>query len=640
DGDWKRWQLALQRGEVVHDFEAELRRQDGTRIDVRCSARIWRDADGTMLYYEGSLEDVTERVRAGRLLQALSEASLSMARAITQDSILAAIAQEFQQLGFSCTLLLLDEGRVNLVAHPLHQDMAQPQEGVPTGQGTKALSIPLAAVGPYAQAIHEQKTVFVQSATDGIQQAPPESGVEATGQPASTPQASTFIAAPLVVEAQVIGVLSVESVDLSEEDVPAITAFAQQVAAAWHKAQLMGNLHKSLQELRDTQAQLLQAQKLESLGRLAGGIAHDFSNLLTVMIGYAQLSLRQLKLRHPIHKYVSEIYVATQRATRMTGQLLDFARQQTLHREPVHLGRLIRGFSEMLGPMIGEHIQIELNLAGDLPVLVDRMAFERVLMNLALNARDAMPEGGTLFIATAQVDIDAAYVQSHPEAKPGDYVRVTVSDAGIGMDQATLEHLFEPFFSTKPPDQGIGLGLAVTYGIVKQHEGWITVKSTLGQGTTFQLYIPICLEVVEKTTEESQVLPMLRGQGTVLLAEDETTVRHFMQEVLEGLGYTVLPARDGREAIRVFRDHRDTVDLAILDVVMPKLSGVKVCDALRKLRSDVPVIFITGYSKEIPHLPGPGDTVTRILQKPFGPDQLSLQVREVMEEAVLATALP
>jgi PAS domain S-box-containing protein len=639
-GDRKRWLAMLERDGLARDYETQVRRHDGSVIDVHCSARVGRDGDGRVEYYEGSLEDITERKRAELSLRALNEGALAIERSMTPQEIFSAAAQEFKKLGLSCAVLLADESQEKLFLNYLSYEprLIQAAQKL-TGLQPEGFAIPVELVRPYVKAIREKKTTFVSNTVEIVEHVLPEPVKKLASPLAQMLKIAKSISAPLIVGDRVVGVFSVQSDELTEADVPAITAFAHQMAAAWRKAQLMLDLRKSLKDLTDTQAQLLQARKLESIGRLAGGIAHDFSNLLTVMIGQAQLGLNKVESSHRLYKHLAEIEKAAQRAAGLTRRLLAFSRRQILQKRVLDLNELISEFSIMLVRVIGEDIDLELDLAPQLePVLVDGNAVEQVLMNLALNARDAMPEGGALRISTSQVSVDEAYSQSHVEATPGDYVRLTVSDTGIGIDPAILDHLFEPFYTTKEPGKGTGLGLAMIYGLVRQHDGWIEVESVKGEGATFHVHLPVHRGAVKEKVEGTKALALPTGEGTVLLAEDEQEVQEFGRSVLEGLGYTVLAAADGQEAVELFTANRDGVDLIVLDAVMPRVSGSKAYGVIRALRPDVPVLFITGYSEEMAGLSSEWGTEMHILRKPFGPAELGRKVREVLDEARAALA--
>ena len=384
------------------------------------------------------------------------------------------------------------------------------------------------------------------------------------------------------------------------------------------------------------ETQLRQAQKIQAVGLLAGGVAHEFNNLLTVMLGNAEMGMDQLEPGHAARAELAMIQKSAGRAAELTQQLLAFSRRQVLQLRVLDVSELVRTFARMLQRMIGEHIELQLDLTPEMEhVLGDGHAIEQVLMNLALNARDAMPEGGTLRLETAQVAVDKSYCETHAEAQVGEYVRIRVVDTGEGMDQATQERLFEPFFTTKEVGEGTGLGLAVVHGIVRQHGGWIEVESEVGQGTTFDAYFPVHRVEVVKTDEESaaerepQEVP--GGTETILLAEDEQDVREYAQRVLEHLGYKVLVAGDGEEALEVFKAHSREVRLVILDLVMPRLSGRKVYEAIRGLGAEVPGLFITGYSAELMGFQPDAEGGLALLEKPFSMVELGWKVREMLD---------
>jgi PAS domain S-box-containing protein len=384
---------------------------------------------------------------------------------------------------------------------------------------------------------------------------------------------------------------------------------------------------------RSLEEQLFQSQKMESIGTLAGGVAHDFNNLLTAILGNTQLARARLEPDAPLYQRLVEIEKAANRATLLTGQLLAFSRRQQLERKVIDPNETLSNFGRMLRRIIGEDIELHVKTAPNLPpIFADSVQIEQVIMNLAVNARDAMPEGGQLTIETHQVQLDEAFCQQHPWAKPGQYVQFVVSDTGAGMDQEVQKRIFEPFFTTKKVGKGTGLGLAVVYGIVKQHDGLIHVYSEVGQGTTFKIYLPAARRAV--AAEDRATEPELRGgTETILLAEDEEVLRKLGEEVLVGLGYTVLLAADGLEAIELYQAHRDEVALVMLDVVMPHLGGRETYERIRASGSQVPVIFMTGYSAEMTRSTFIAETGATLLQKPYTVDALGRKVAEALERA-------
>jgi PAS domain S-box-containing protein len=390
--------------------------------------------------------------------------------------------------------------------------------------------------------------------------------------------------------------------------------------------------------LRDTterqslQTQLLQAQKMEAVGRLAGGIAHDFNNLLTAILGSSDLLLEDLSGDDQRRADVEDIKKAAQRAAALTRQLLAFSRQQVLAPQVLDLNALIADLEKMLRRLIGEDLEFRTVLAPDLgAVRADPGQIEQVIMNLAVNARDAMPQGGKLTVETANVDLDEAYAQAHVPVVPGRYTMVAVSDTGIGMDTQVKGHIFEPFFTTKEKGKGTGLGLATVYGIVKQSDGYIWVYSEPGQGTSFKIYLPRVEAPAEPPAPNATPPTSLRGSETVLLVEDEDAVRNLTRRVLEAHGYTVLTAADGQEALRLADRHRGPIHLLLTDVVMPNMSGRQVAERVLSARRGTKVLYLSGYTDDaiIHHgVLAPG---IAFLQKPFTPQGLARKLREVLD---------
>ncbi|KIX13227.1 response regulator receiver [Dethiosulfatarculus sandiegensis] len=388
---------------------------------------------------------------------------------------------------------------------------------------------------------------------------------------------------------------------------------------------------RALTERKSLEAQLLQAQKLESVGRLAGGIAHDFNNLLAVVLGYCELSLEDVPESDPTYYNLTQISQAAQRARRLTRQLLAFARKQVLSVTSVDLSEAVSEFIGMIKRLIGEDVKIELDLAGNLPqILADRAMIEQVLLNLAVNARDAMPKGGVLALSTSQVELDEGYSATKFAVVPGEYVMISVSDTGEGMDEETRQKIFEPFFSTKGPGQGTGLGLATVYGIVKQHGGNIWVYSEPGQGTVFKIYFPVTKikgQVVSAPKEED--LPMVEGE-VVLVVEDEKELRELICCVLTKQGYEVLCCEGPETALAAAAQYEDKIDLMLTDVVMPKMNGKELYDKLFVQRPGLLVVFMSGYTEDVIANQGILHNGINFLQKPFSTKELHRKLRVVL----------
>ena len=378
------------------------------------------------------------------------------------------------------------------------------------------------------------------------------------------------------------------------------------------------------------EAQLRQAQKMEAIGRLAGGIAHDFNNVLVVINGYTDLLLRQVDPDEPMRADLEQILHAGERAATLTRRLLAFSRQQVLLPTVVSLNEVIANVEVMLERLISEDVELETKLSPTLaPVRVDVGQMEQILLNLAVNARDAMPDGGRLTIETENVDLDEGYAREHLGVEAGPHVTMRVRDTGFGMDSATRARLFEPFFTTKPIGQGSGLGLSTVFGIVQQSGGHVAVRSEPGRGTTFEIYLPQALESADGAAPETQAIPPeLRGSETILLVEDDPGVRGATRRFLEEHGYRVLEAIDGDDALRVSGEHEGPVDLMITDVVMPGMSGRELVEAVTRSRPETPALYVSGYTDSGALVP---ETAPALLQKPFTADDLARKVRELLD---------
>ncbi len=380
------------------------------------------------------------------------------------------------------------------------------------------------------------------------------------------------------------------------------------------------------------EAQLAAAQKLESIGRLAGGIAHDFNNLLSAIMGFGELLQMDLAPDDPKRSYAEEISKAAQRGANLTKQLLAFSRKQILQPRVLNLNTVVLDMENMLQRLIGEHIDLEVALDSQLGYLqADPTQIEQVILNLAVNARDAMPRGGKLTIETANIDLDEVYAKQHLSVAPGSYILLAVSDTGHGMDGETLTHIFEPFYTSKEKGEGTGMGLATVYGIVKQSGGDIWVYSEVGKGATFKIYLPRVDALPE--ADERRVLPSkkLRGQETILVVEDEELVRTMIAEALRRYGYQVLEARKGAEALVLHQEHQHPIDLLMTDVVMPEMSGQSLAERLVQANPHLKVLFTSGYSDNAIVRHGILLEGLHFIQKPFTIVALLQKIREVLD---------
>src|SRR3989454_3559304 len=396
---------------------------------------------------------------------------------------------------------------------------------------------------------------------------------------------------------------------------------------------------RDITERRRLESQLQQAQKMDAIGRLAGGVAHDFNNLLMVISAYAELMQDSLAAEHPLRRNVQEIMTASRRAADLTRQLLAFGRKQMQSLQLLDLNWIIQDINKMLPRLIGEDIQLVFVAGRNLgQVNADPVQIEQVVMNLAANARDAMPHGGKLTIETASVRLDEAYVQRHSIVPAGDYVLLAFTDTGQGIAPEHIAHIFEPFYTTKEEGKGTGLGLATVYGIVKQNGGFIWVYSEPGIGTTFKIYLPR----VQQETGRMQPLKLVeespQGCETLLLVEDEAAVRQSAREFLTLNGYTVLEAKNGEDALYIARDYLGPIDLMITDVVMPHLGGAKLAGQLATERPNMKVLFVSGYAENTVLRHGAIDVTNSFLQKPFSLKALARKIREVLQTESAAAA--
>jgi two-component system cell cycle sensor histidine kinase/response regulator CckA len=378
--------------------------------------------------------------------------------------------------------------------------------------------------------------------------------------------------------------------------------------------------------------QFRQAQKMEAVGRLAGGVAHDFNNLLTVITGYSDMLLASKDLKPPHRTALEEIRRSAERGGALTHQLLAFSRRQPMETRTVRVNELVMQIEKLLRRLIGEDIElVTIPAASQDVVEADPGRLEQVIMNLAVNARDAMPDGGKLAIETGVVNLDENFSAKRLGVNPGPHVTISIIDSGIGMDEETQSHLFEPFFTTKKPGRGTGLGLATAYGIIRQTGGAIGMFSEPGKGTTARIYLPLAVSEKPEPAAQAATPSALTGAETILVVEDEARVRKLMVDVLEGRGYTVLEATRGQEAVRIAKRHKGEIHLALVDVVMPEMSGPDLIREILPKRQNMRVLFISGYTEEAIVHHGIPDSGIAFLQKPFLPNGLAQKVREVLD---------
>jgi signal transduction histidine kinase/CheY-like chemotaxis protein len=404
------------------------------------------------------------------------------------------------------------------------------------------------------------------------------------------------------------------------------------------EVQFIGGVGIDITERRQLEDQLRQSQKMEAIGRLAGGVAHDFNNLLTVISGYGHMIMRDLPHDDPLHSCVEEVLKAASRATSLTNQLLAFSRRQVIQPKILDLNALVANMDRMLRRVIGEHIELETVLSPGIGgVKADAGQLEQVIMNLAVNARDAMSEGGKLSIRTSNVDVRRSS-RVHADVRPGSYVKLTVADTGKGMDAEIMVHLFEPFYTSKETGKGTGLGLSTVYGIVKQSGGEIVVESEPGRGAIFNIYLPRITDLTQRTPTTQGERSVRAGTETILLVEDEIGVRQLVREMLHRLGYKIHEASSGADAVRIFAQHQNTIDLLLTDVIMPQMSGRDLAERLKALQPSLKVLYISGYTDDMLAHHGVLESNVYLLQKPFAPDELAKKLREVLDAPTVRRA--
>ncbi len=619
-------------------IEVEYYRKDGSTVWMENTVKAMRDATGTLIGIYGVSRDITERKQAEEALKRSEETAKRVGK---ENAVMAEIGRII-----SSTLNIeevyerfAEEVRRIIPFDRIAINTINPKDSTLTITYATGIEVPDRCVGrviPLAGTLteeikHSRSRLLVQI----------EKEIELTGHfpnllPSFQVGLRSYMSTPLISKYQVIGVLHLRSVKpnaYSELDLTLAERVANQIAGAIANAQIFSERVRSEEEKIALQEQLRQSQKMEAIGQLAGGIAHDFNNLLTIIKGYSQLSLLDLNENDPLWGNIQEIQKATQRATDLTRQLLAFSRRQILDLKVLDVNALLKDLGKLLRRIIGEDIELVTLLAEDLGrTKIDPGQFEQMILNLAVNARDAMPSGGKLIIETANVLLDEEYAHTHIGVTPGHYVRLSISDTGIGMPQEIREKAFEPFFTTKEIGRGTGLGLSTVYGIVKQSGGNTWVYSEPGHGTTFKIYLPRVEQELDTFQRPDETDSLPRGSETVLLVEDEPLVRGLALRLLTQQGYGVLEASNGEEALRVAQEHAgEPIHLLLTDVVMPRMSGKELADHLKSLRPGIKVLYVSGYTDNAIVHHGVLDPDTHFLQKPFSHRTLSHKVREVLD---------
>ena len=676
----------------VERFETQLYGRDGEKIWVSISARAARDADGRITHYEGTTEDITKRRqieeelrRSNALYRTIFDNSGTSMIIINEDTTIVLCNEEWTKLsGYSREetegrkswtefiheedLAVMRKHYANRPVDPLaaprrygcrgvdrYGNMHNMINTVATIPGTRMIVAAQLDITDLKQAekalldseekyrsVVENSPVGVYIVKDGLFRYVNRRFSEITGygyEELADKRSPLDIVHPddreLVAEnlsKRVAG-----EVDLIEYDFRGVRKDGRIVILRVFGTTMMyegervvaGSILDVTRE-KHLEAQLLQSQKMEAIGTLAGGIAHDFNNILTAIIGY--VSLLQMDMGNdPKRQYADQILASSQKAAILTQSLLAFGRKQVMELRPRKINEIVKEAEKLLKRLLTEDIDFTVIQAKpDMTVEADVTQIDQVLMNLATNARDAMPGGGRLTIETKAVCLDNSFVESHGLGIPGEYALISVTDTGMGMDRETQEKIFEPFFTTKEVGKGTGLGLSIVYGIVKQHNGYLAVSSEPGKGTRFDVYLPIVKAAAEKTTQSFE--HAAGGNETILVAEDNSDVRGLSKAILSSRGYAVLEAVDGADAVRQFVQHKDEIDLLLFDVVMPGKNGKEAYEEIRRLRQDVKVLFTSGYTGDIVLIKGISDEAINYISKPLTPNELLRKVREVLDK--------
>ena len=619
----KAW-AQLQQGQEAQ-LEYRIRRADGQIRWVKSQVLRLDQADG--FSFAGVLTDVTARRQTAATTpsifnyQAACYRLADLAQALCKARDLPTVYRGLRDFAFAETPCFnISVSLVENHAHTLVYACSDGQElDLPhaPSQGLDQTSL-------HARAIAASEAVIADDAHD----ARAESNVIPVGFNVASPMPNASLIAPLTVQGRALGTVELQALApaaFNHEHAAVMRLAASLTAAAIENVQWV-------EHERAHQEQLRQLQKMEAVGRLAGGVAHDFNNMLTAIIGYSQLIQARLEAASPLRYEVGEIQKAGQRAASLTGQLLAFSRKQVLQPKVLNLNAVVAemrtGLQRLLGPGI-DLISCSGPRLGQ--VKADPMQIEQLIANLASNARDAMPDGGKLTIETANVYLDEVYTRRcSPGLKPGAYIMLAVSDTGSGMDEATCSHIFEPFFTTKARGKGIGMGLSIVYGIVTQSGGDIRVDSEIGHGTSFKIYLP-CVDqqaaVASAACASQQAVPV---SETILLVEDEEVVRGMVREILKQNGYDVLEAANGQAALQVCKRHAGPIHLLLTDVVMPQMGGSELAEQVSGMRPETHVLFMSGYTDDALVRDGIQDAGLAFIQKPFTPDALTRKVRELI----------
>ncbi|MCK4340799.1 MAG: PAS domain S-box protein [Phycisphaerae bacterium] len=606
----------LEREGLIKGLEGAWRKKDGSLVFVRENAKAVRNAEGRTIYYDGTAEDITQRKRAEDLLRIERDLGLALGSTGSLRQACDRLLEAAYRIeGIDCGgVYLVDEssGELNLVAH----------RGLPLEFINHASHYEPDAL--HTALVMKGKPIYglladIAPARDATLQ---HAGLRA------------LAVIPVHHEKRVVAALNVAS--HTRDEIPGSARHALEAIAA----QLGGVAARirAEQEKTELESQLRQAQKMEAIGQLAGGVAHDFNNILTAILGNSELLRERLQAGQRCDEVeltaLQQIDRAAQRAAALTRRLLAFSRRQVVKPEVLDLNRVLSELKSMLRRLIHENVVLEIIPGADLPrIRADVGQIEQVVLNLVVNARDAMPDGGALRLETVPVTLDEHYAATHAGAQPGCYVMLAISDTGCGMSRETREHIFEPFFTTKPVGQGTGLGLATVYGIVQQAGGHVTVESELGQGTRISVYLPVVAALATEYDAAGQTGRIVGGDETILVCEDDGPVRDLASQALKRAGYRVLTAENGKEAVKLASKHRGPLDMLVTDVIMPGINGKTLADRMTAAYPGLRTLFVSGYPADViaPHGVLAGGV--ELLKKPFTAPRLQERVRTVLDRA-------
>ncbi len=607
----------------IRNEELELKKKDGTIFIGSVSAVAVKDEKGDIKYFDGIIEDVTrrkqmeeERRMSMRRFQALlqlnqmTEATISE---ITDFALEEAVKLTESKIGY---LAFLNKDESVLTMHSWSKSAMKE-----CAIADKPIHYPVVNTGLWGEAVRQRKPIITNdySAANPLKKGIPNGHVVL----------KRHMNAPIFDSGKIVAVAGVgnKEAEYNESDVQQVSLLIQGM---WRLIERK----RAETERGQLQAQLTQAQKMESVGRLAGGVAHDFNNMLSVILGNTEMAMLQTDPALPLHANLKEIQKASQRSADITRQLLAFARKQTIAPKVLDLNDTVESMLKMLRRLIGEDIDLTWLPGKNLGLVrMDPSQIDQILANLCINARDAIGGVGKITIETGRATFDEVYCEDHPGFVPGDFVLMAVSDDGCGMDRETLENVFEPFFTTKDVDKGTGLGLATVYGIVKQNNGFINAYSESKQGTTFKVYLPRHDDATEQFREKGPVALDSKGSETILLVEDDSSILKITTKILEHLGYAVLPAAAPMEAIELAREYSNDIHLLITDVVMPEMNGWDLAENLLTIYPHLRSLFISGYTANVIAHHGILDEGVNFIQKPFSKQDLSVKVREALDES-------